>query len=246
MFNSLPIQLRNEQIYLKELQIGQIIEIAKIPQSMNELRINSFLAYTCQDDTIAMRLTVQERYFILLNYLAISNNDYMINVDVSDFLIQSKNAPDVVSINNIYIGQLLGSHATLLQNKCENIYEWLAGKMACQLSGDLTYFFGNEQNPVIWEILPTDNQDTLESVFRSRFEMINTLTDSLFSQLTDVYYQGCEQLRHLVDISVDNDGITLLGNSENQQGGGDIHIARFRPTTTLSDIAKRLSQLIAE
>ncbi|WP_019518711.1 hypothetical protein [Faucicola boevrei] len=245
MFNSLPIQLRHEQIYLKELQIGQIIEMAKIPQELNELRMNSFLAYTCQDDSIAMRLTVQERYYILLNYLAISNNDYMINTDVSEFFIKAKTAPDMASVNGVYVSQLLGSHAILLQSKCENIYEWLAGKIACQLSGDLTHFFGDEQNPVIWEHLPTDNQDTLENVFRSRFEMINRLTDSLFSQLTDIYYQGCEKLRHLVDISVDNDGITLLGNSQNQ-GGGDIHIARFRPTTALSDISKRLSQLIAE
>lgn len=245
MFNSLPIQLRHEQIYLKELQIGQIMEMAKIPQELNELRMNSFLAYTCQDDSIAMRLTLQERYYILLNYLAISNNDYMINTDVSEFFIQSKTALDMTCIGGVYISQLLGSHATLLQSKCENIYEWLAGKMACQLSGDLTAFFGDEQNPVIWESLPTDNHDNLESVFRSRFEMINRLTDSLFNQLTDVYYQGCDNLRHLVDISVDNDGITLLGNSQNQ-GGGDIHIARFRPTTALSDISKRLSQLIAE
>ncbi len=245
MFNSIPIQLRHEQIYLKELLVGQIMEMAKIPQQLNELRINSFLAYTCQDDSIAMRLTVQERYYILLNYLAISNNDYMINTDVSEFFIKAKNAPDMASMNGIYTSQLLGSHVTLLQSKCENVYEWLAGKIACQLSGDLTHFFGDEQNPVIWEHLPTDNQDTLENVFRSRFEMINTMPSSLFEKLTDVYYQGCEQLRHLVDISVDNDGITLLGNSENQ-GGGDMNIARFRTDTVLPDICKRLSQLLNE
>lgn len=243
MFNAIAIALRNQEIFLKELTIGQIVQIAKIPQAMNELRLNAFIGYVCQDETLANQLTVQERYYILLNYLSISQNDYMMNEDVSNYFIQAKTAPDVVTIGNIHVQQLFGNHVTELQTRCENIYDWLAGQMACQLHGDMTEFFGDETNPVVWEKMPVAGE--IITVFQKRFEMIESLTDSQFQALSDVFYQGCDKLKHLLDISLDNEGITILGNSE-QQGGGDLIIARFRTLSVLSDIAKRISELINE
>lgn len=45
MWNAHPIEFKNQRIILRELTIGQAIEIAKIPQSMNEARLTSLYRF---------------------------------------------------------------------------------------------------------------------------------------------------------------------------------------------------------
>lgn len=246
MWNAIPIQLRNQQVYLKELTIGEIMQIAKIPQEMNELRINSFIGFVCEDNFLAQKLTVQERYCILLNYLALSNNDYMLDTDTSEYFIQNnltenREYPEFIQLEGVYVHCLYGNQVSLLQQKCENVYDWLCGCLALQLSGDLTAIF-NSETPVIWDKADTTNEQQLDNILQQRFKQIENLTDSQFQRFTEIYYQGCDKLRHLVDISLDNDGITLI----KQGGDGDNHFARFHPLALVSDIAKQLAECITK
>ena len=152
MWNPIALSLRHEQVTPKEIEIGQAIAIGDIPQDAYELRLTAFLAAVLQDPTLPLRLTVQERYYILLNCLVISNSDYTMDAgDVSEFLSPTTTAPDTAQVEAIYIQQLRGHHADFLQSNCENVYDWIAGQMAMQLYGDMTeYLSDTKEQGILW------------------------------------------------------------------------------------------------
>lgn len=240
MFNAQPIQLRHEAIFIKELTIGEIMQIAKIPEALNEMRISSFISFATKDNTLAGRLTVQERYFILLNWLAISDSAYSMDGDTSEYFIaENKNIPDFFETEGVYTHHLLGQHVSALQRKCENAYEWLTCQMACQLSGDMTAILSSGL-PIIWAPLTSDNDNEIDEVITQRFTEIEALTDVQFNKLYQIFAMGTHHLRHLVDISLDNKGITLV-----KGGDGEYEAVRFRPLAGVSDIARQLAECFA-
>lgn len=244
MLNAQPIQLRKEAVYLNAITIGEIMEIAKIPEALNELRINSFIGFTTKDNTLARRLTVQERYFILLNWLMVSESSYSMDGDMSEFFIpENTDIPEFFEQDGVYVHHLLGSHVTALQHKCENAYEWLACQMACQLSGDLTAITKSDV-PLIWEALNTDNDNDISTIIQQRFDVIAGLLDSDFANLHKLYSLGDYQLRHLVQPNLDNDGITLA-NIVAKGGDSEYEAVRFRPLAGISDIARQLADCFA-
>lgn len=238
MFNATPITLRNEAVYLRELTIGEVIEIAKIPEQMNELRLNAFLSYVCDDNTLPYRLTVQERYYILLNYLAVSNSQYLDTPDIMPFLLDEKTCDDFVDAGEIYVKPIFGNEISTLQKKCENTYEWLAGQMAFGIFGDVGRLLGLD-DPIIWTDARSLNDNDLETTLIERFEFIHTLTDSQFETLYASYQAGRESLSHLVEVWLDDDGVKLLAN-----GGGGYQTARFHPLETVSAIGRQLAGVI--
>lgn len=239
MLNATPLTLRNESVYLKELTIGEVIEIAKIPEEMNELRINAFLSYVCDDKSIAYRLTVQERYYILLNYLTVSQSNYMDSLDVLPFLMEKKQADDFVFYDGIYIKSIYGNEVSALQKKCENAYEWLAGQMVFGIYGDVGRLF-NCDDPMIWHDSHLMDDNRLDDELKNRFDFINNLTDSQFNLLYDLYQKGQEDLSHFVELGLDNDGITLLG----KEGSGAYQVGRFRPLEMVSGVVRELVNVI--
>lgn len=237
MWNPIALSLRHEQVTPKEIEIGQAIAIGDIPQDAYELRLTAFLAAVLQDPALPLRLTVQERYYILLNCLVISNSDYVMAAgDISEFLLPTTTAPDTTQVETIYIQQLRGHHADFLQSNCENVYDWIAGQMAMQLYGDMTeYLSDTKEQGILWSQLTTENPGELSAAFADRFKQINSITESKFERLYAVFCAGADNLAHLVDISVDKDGIIL-----NSTGGDDDRAARFRAVQSLSGATQRI------
>lgn len=249
MWNAIPIALRSQEIMPQPLQIGQVMDIAKIPQEMHELRLSAFINYICQtSNDLTDQLTVQERYYILLNYLVLSNNDYMMDgTEVSDYLAQNLTAPDTVTINGVNFQQLRGYHATFLQGKCENIYDWIVGQIALQMFGDVTSLFDKSQNPtpIVWQQATTKNHNQLNELFNERFAVINTMLESDFDELHQLFCMAADELSHLVSLSTDNEGFVLKANKdEKNTGGGDDRFARFRPIDAVSRTTKRIIECL--
>lgn len=240
MWNASPITLRKNSVFLHELTIGQAMQIAKIPQSMNEARLSSFIGFVCHDDSLALDLTAQERYFILLNYLSLAQNDYVLNLEDGAFFINKnpKESPDKVSIDGLNVTHLSGRMAMVLEKKCENIYEWLVGQMACQISGDVGALLGFED--MIWENLP-DDEYAIDEWVGQRFEQVENLSQSQFERLAEVYFLGCDKLSHCVKLGMDNEGLTLLS-----VGGETEQVARFCPDVCFGPTAERLGEYLAE
>lgn len=252
MWNISPIALRNTSLFIRELTIAEIMQIAKIPYEQNEMRINSFINYVTDNNEMAFSLTVQERYFILLNYLALSESTYSDNTDNTRYFLPPRDeVPEFIQIDEVYVSHLYGSHATALQSQCENAFEWLCGEIALQMYGDLTpYFYSsdkiNESDPerIVWEKVESNDLVALAKIINERFEQLQRLTDPQFDTLTDVFYRGCDVLMHLLDTSgLDNDGITVLAPAEEN---GTLDAARFRPFDGLSATTLSLAKLITK
>lgn len=251
MFNAQPIQLLNDrQVFITENTIGNTMKIAKIPERLNEARLSSFISFVTGDNELAGQLTVQERYYILLNYLALTGSNYSANGDYSEFYIHHTDSetptqtPNSVEIDNINITHLYGNQAMLLEQTCENVYEWLAGQIAMQCYGDIGALFGKTgENAIIWEKIETTDSDQLSQILQKRFEQIEQLTDFEFQQLAVIHETGCNQLAHLVDPTIDNHGIILF-SQEKKTGDGANRAARFRPLSYLPNIVKQLAQYI--
>ncbi|MDO4440560.1 MAG: hypothetical protein Q4B81_00070 [Moraxella sp.] len=240
MWNVRPIELRKQSVLIRELTIGEAMQIAKIPQSMTEARLTSFIGFVCDDDAIAHKMTAQERYYVFLHYLSLAQNDYVFNVDDDTLFLTTnpKDVPDTAVIDGITVSHLTGRQVMVLEGKCENAYEWLAGQMACQLTGDIGTLLGVDG--MMWVDMPDDEQSIGEMV-DERFEQIQNLPQSQFEKLAQVYFVGCDELAHCVRLGVDNDGLTLLSD-----GGDAMQAVRFRPDVCFTDITEHLSQYLAQ
>ena len=108
--------------------------------------------------------------------------------------------------------------------------------MAMQLYGDMTeYLSDTKEQGILWSQLTTENPGELSAAFADRFKQINSMTESKFERLYAVFCAGADNLAHLVDISVDKDGIIL-----NSTGGDDDRAARFRAVQSLSGATQRI------
>ncbi|MDO5769005.1 MAG: hypothetical protein Q4P13_05830 [Psychrobacter sp.] len=251
MNTAIDIQLLNRKLILPDLSIGQAIDIAKIPERFNERRISALIDHLSGEIGLAETLTVQERYFALINYQMLANHRYSEDRNYEQYLLPTieNEVPEVFDHPElpVSIQHLRGRHAVVLESKCEDIFDWLCGQMACQLYGEwpaqLTKDTEKEWEPL--DLTMTENE--LSAKIFSRYELIidlPALNDGSFNEMFDVYAMMQWQLTHLVDISNDNNGITILPSIKG--GDGDFEPARFHPLADLEGTAKRLAELVAK
>ncbi|OPH34921.1 hypothetical protein [Moraxella atlantae] len=239
MFNIEPLSLLKRQVNLRENTIGNTMRVAKIPETMNEARLSSFLAFVLDDADLPNQLTVQERYYTLLNYLAISDSDYSPTGDHSAFFIatQPDDVPSVFEREGVCFGHLTGAHALILEKNCENVFDWLTGAIALQAYGDLTASLGLPDK-LIWDEVATTDSQALGDVLLTRFEQIQNLTDGQYTKLYALYAEASDALAHFVTPKFDNDGIALVG------GGGKA--TRFCALSHLPSLIRQLVEYAME
>lgn len=240
----IDLQLLNEKVFLPDLTIGQAMDIAKIPEHYNEKRISGLISHLTGDNTLADRLTVQERYYFLLNHQSVSDNKYSLSGDNSDYFIPTVES-EVLSEyldpqTKIGVQHLRGKHACLLETLCENVFDWLAGSMACQLYGELSAIVGGD---VTWEALGVDATDSkVNEIIQDRFKFINDLPEYAFNKLVSHYTLLSDRLTHYLITGIDNTGITILSA---KGGAGEHEAARFLALAHLQDTARQLAKFIA-
>lgn len=244
MNSSLEVQLLNDTVMLPDLAVGDAMDIAQISQKYNEKRLSAMIGHLSGDNTLANRLTAQERYYILLSHQTAMQSMYSQDVGNNDYLIDTiqANVPSVAVVGDAYVNHLLGAHVCALEGICENVYDWVAGQMACQLSGDLSFYIGGDDEAFKWDALPaTMTNEELSEAIRNRVTLINKLTTDQFNDLEDAYSSGVIQLEHFVILGSVNDGLTLI----KQGGEGAGEPARFPCLDALQGTARTIAQCLA-
>jgi len=247
MTTALTVQLLQGDLSLPDLEIGQAIDIAHIPQKYNEKRLSAMITHLSGDADIASRLTAQERYYILLSHQSTTQHSYNGESVNEDYLIDTvqSDVPASYQVGDMVINHLRGAHVVVLEGICENVYDWLCGQMACQISGDLSSIVGGLDEALVWQEPPaTMTDDELNQIIQERVRFIGKLSASrhhVFNELVEGYNAGMNQLAHFVALGNENKGLTLI-----KQGGDGINEpARFLTLDHLQGAAKQLAECVA-
>lgn len=245
MNTALSIELlQKKHISLPDLEIGQAIDIAQIPTAMNERRLSAFITHISNDPLLAGRLTAQERYYILISHQAVAQNRYSAVSDIDEYVTETiqHDVPAEHQVGDISINHLLGAHVCVLEGICQNVYDWLAGQVACQLSGDLNSIVGGYAEALNWDDLRADMTEAeLNATIQARVATLNKLSVDNFNEIILTYNLGVSHLQHFVVLGCENNGLTII-----KQGGDGIdEPARFLALSGLHGTAERLAECLA-
>ena len=220
---------------LRELTIGDALKIARIPFAQNEHRITAFLSAVLEDEALARSMTVQERYHLLIEYLAAST-DTPLSVPVNFGLYRMPKDPNkswktTTTTPHGEIHQLLGWQAELLEVVCEDVADWFIGSLVlqCQLSNF---------TPMPTEADATDQARL--SALHARVKVFEAMSQSEAEALTSAYLQANNEMAYHLKTNVDAQGITIMPMNA-VKGGADDAPARFRADTTFGWLAQRLA-----
>jgi len=234
-------------IQLKELSIGEAIDIAAIPSSDQELSITAFLRksiLSVQGVENPQAWTVQERTLAVCHYLAgVSSgnpdfevgssghySDYTIDIDIDPFLGSPVLAGEIGG--DVWrVQPLLGSHAEAIERLCGDVegvrsgrFHWLLGTMAAQL-----VLHGVDVPDPIQSALDYDK------FLAKRMAIFNGYPEGDFIVLLSLYLSAAEKLQHLLHIDFDDDGLIVLPTGGT---GSVLPPARFRVHSCLSTFAQ--------
>lgn len=246
MDTALDVQLLNSSVMLPDLQIGQAMDIAKIPSRFNEKRLSAMITHLTGDSSIAGKLTAQERYFILLSHQALAENNHSDTSNIDNYLIPTvqSDVPSRYQAGDMYINHLLGAHVVVLESICEDVFDWITGQMACQLSGDITSIVGgDDDSDMHWDVLTADMSDNeLNDAIQLRTNVIQKLgANGNFNSLYDTYNIGVDALSHFLVLGCENKGLTVIS----QGGDGSNQPSRFLTLDHLQGGARLLAECIA-
>lgn len=239
----MQLQLLENTVPMPDLTIGQAMEVAKIPERFNEKRISALITLVTGYPELADKLTVQERYYFLLNQQALSQNKYAAESNLSEYLIDTVESlvPKEYLDEETQIGvqHIRGAHVCLLETICENLFDWTCGLMACQLFGNLSSIVGGD---MVWDKLDDSlTQNELNKQVLERAKTISDLSEFDFNNLAELFDSLISNLSHYVDTSIDNKGITVIG-----EVAGEYVPARFQALFELRGHARQLARYIVE
>ncbi|MCC3344501.1 hypothetical protein [Psychrobacter sanguinis] len=240
---AMQLQLLEQKVPMPDLTIGQAMDIAKIPERFNEKRLSALIALVTGDSELADHLTVQERYYFLLNQQALSQNKYAVDCDMSEYFLDTDESAVLQEYldekTKIGVQHIRGSHVCLLETICENLFDWTCGLMACQLFGDLSSIVGGG---ISWDKLDAGmKQSDMNREVLARAEFISNLSEFDFNNLAEMFDNYVFMLSHYVDTSIDNKGITVI-----KEVAGEYVPARFQALYELRGHARQLARYIVE
>lgn len=208
---------------LIELGIGDLIKVARVKKSLYEKQLTSFLNYTLGREQ-SLNLTVQERYYILLQYLQsqVGTELELPGIHIPDYF---KNNKDLVWSRSVKVEghifrQLTGTDVELMESICEDLAEWLMCAMALQKVENVD--------------IDTLDMQGREDYLRVKVKEIAALKQDEFVQLFNLFSAANSQLAFYLETSFDQQGITVLR-------GADDAPCRFCVDSTFSEIVLRLS-----
>lgn len=220
------ISIGHRNYLMRELTFNSAIRIAKTASDKIEQRLTVFLQDILADTELPLKMTVQERYFLLLNYLNVQQGTILdVQQDVSSYLItDSKAWQTEYTRAAITVRQLTGYDAELLEKHCTNIADWMAASMAIQL-----FDADSEMPPLAHNDM---SEEERQQRFFERLEFFKDLTVSGFERYYALLQVGNAQMESLVRLSYDSQGIVLRG--------ADDAPCRFCPSSTFYGIIGQL------
>lgn len=233
-------------VQLKELTIGQAIDLSEIPANLNELSCTKFLEKIIEsvEGIQDVKLwTAQERMIAVAHYLALTNDnkepDFKIgNGNYSDYLQGMKEYNDefngmvIGTVNNEeykinYLNGKMLESIERVNGEVKGIKDrkhWMFGAMACQLFSKGTPEFNSD--------LSDSEFDTL---LVERMNFLRDMPSSLFEQLSILWRINTDKMTHLFCISFDDNGLVALPKGGIE--GVALPSARFPVRSVLSPMA---------
>lgn len=229
------IELGAITVQMRELTLGEALAVSKVPERLQEARITKFLGFALGDDTLARLLTVQERYYLLIQYLAVQDQTPLSSgIEFGAYLLPRSNPwrETVVGMLAPVWRQVRGYHAELFELLAQDVSDWLLCALAVQC--DLQD----------WPTLPEGDapQSALDTVVRARYEALQNMPSSDFEALAQEWQAANMAMARFLRTGFDNKGITVLP----AHGGADDAPARFRPSTAFGRIVRDMAECMAE
>lgn len=223
----------NLSICLNELDVGEILSLAKLNPKLKEHQLSGFLRYALKDDLAPYTMVGQQRYFCLLHYLsAQKENDLAVDVNINDYLHHDARPwLDSVTVGDISVRQLNGYEIEALEAMAEDLGDWMLGAMALQI----TY---GDQLPYIQPIL---DRTLAGKVIKNRFLTLQKFGQEHINELYEKYNQAESQLSTLVSMGYDSEGVILYET----KGGLNNEPARFQIDTAFTGFTKQLFSALA-
>lgn len=226
-------------VQLRELSIGESIEIAGFPDKAEQSECSAFLRSAIlaveKGPADPAKWTVQERAFCTAYYLAITladGPDFVVgDLRYSDYLdAEADDGTITADVGEIggdawSVQHLTGEMAEAIERLVGEIngpdrYHWLLGAMAAQLI----------QNGEAGAVAGAADYD---KYLLDRMRILNAFPESDFETLVAGYYSARSGLHHLFDYDFSDDGIVILP----RRGGAGILPARFPVRRCLSVFA---------
>jgi len=69
-----PVPVGNNTYQMQEIIFNDSLKVAVIDKSLNEKRISAFLSHVLANAELPLKMTVQERYFLMLKYVEKQSN----------------------------------------------------------------------------------------------------------------------------------------------------------------------------
>lgn len=236
------LRTRRLDVQLRELTIGEAVELAAVPLKGHEAAITQLLRSIVREARGAHadpgRWTVQERMMVVAHYLA-STSEGGGNFQVGegrflDYLhAEPDGAPDVAPAGDACgdswdVRQVTGDEAAIMEGLCASRLDWLAADMAARLA----VRGKNEGRP---------DASTRAGEFarwvHERMGVFKAMPESDFEALFGVYRAGLLELHHLFWLELDAEGYVAMPR---KGGGADLAPARFPASSTLSELALAL------
>lgn len=227
------LNIGTELLTMVELSIGQALSLAKIDQTKKEQILSAFLSFVLKDSEKPYSMTVQQRYYCLLQYLGAQvRNDLSPDVNVNDYLIsQDKAWTESVSLDDVSFRQLNGTEIEALELIATNVDDWLIGAMALQVTCEgLPY------------IMPLNDRRHAAKVVKNRYDLLMTFDQDEIDKLYQKFLQAEEQLSSFVYVGYDKEGVVLY----EAEGGNDSIPARFQCHSALFGLTKQLFSAMVE
>lgn len=228
------IELGDKVVQMRELTIGQALEVSGIPERMQEARLSKFLALALNDELLAESLTVQERYYLLMQYLSMQDGTPLAaDVNFPAYLLP-RNRPWKATVKGMICDwrQMTGHDAMLLELTCEGAADWVLASIAMQsVRSDWPVMPGPDA-------MPSERNEAMQA----RYRLVRDLPASEFEAMATEWRAACHGMARFIMTGFDNQGITVLPSS----GGADDAPMRFRPSAAFGEVCRELERCLAE
>lgn len=212
MIDFTPIQEFGEQFLLQELTFRQSVEIADIDKELDERRLTKLLSFILKSRQDPLELTVQQRYYFLLQYLYKQENTILDTTTRKQIPLYFKNT--ACSTWNIglehgtqIVKQMTGKEAEYWELACATVPKKLAGMIAIQ--------YVDTSIPELAEYPdPNCDQEVWKDLIQKRCAYLVDLPSSEFERIYTRFHElNCKLNSHL-HIGLSKDGFCLYGGTD--------------------------------
>ena len=242
-----PLRTPRLDVQLRELTIGEALQLAAVPPNKHERAMSALLRLAMvraggehQDPA---RWTVQERMLVMAHYISCVSetgaNFELGNGRFLDFLDpMADTGPEEIDAgaacgDTWRIRQVYGAEAEAIEAICGSRFDWTVADMAARLRVQ------DDEEPKAPDAVKEPHR--YGEWLQAQVGVIKAMPESEFAELFALYRAGLAGLNHLFRLEFDGDGHIVLPK-HGKEGGPDLEPARFPADACITEIARILGQ----